>query len=83
MSVRKKETFNINLSRRGVCAIEVGSEAGVTPGIFLECLCDDERVQLAVGEDLNIRAVLQLLALAKPPAIVNHFREIKKLLATD
>ena len=62
-------TFDIDLSWRGVSAIEIRSEAGVASGVFLEGLGDDQRVQLAVGDDLNVRAVLQLLALTKPPAI--------------
>lgn len=69
-SGRKKTqglTFHVDLSRRGVSAVEIGSKARVAPGVFLESLCDDERMQLAVGDDLNVGAVLQLLALTKPP----------------
>lgn len=69
-SERKKTqglTFHVDLSRRGVSAVEIRSKTRVAPGVFLESLCDDERMQLAVGDDLNVWAVLQLLALTKPP----------------
>lgn len=60
-------TFDVDFCRCRVCAIEVGSKARVPPCVFLECLGNDQRVQLAVVDDLNVRAVLQLLPLTKPP----------------
>lgn len=60
-------TFDVDFGRRRVCAVEVGCKARVPPCVFLECLGNDQRVQLAVVDDLNVRAVLQLLPLTKPP----------------
>lgn len=69
---RKKKphsfTFHVDLSRRGVGAVEVGGETRVAAGVLLESLGDDERMQFAAGDDLNVWTVLQLLALTKPPA---------------
>lgn len=60
-------TFNVDLSRRGVCPIDVWRKAGIAAGVLLKRLRDDQRVQLAAGDDLNVWAVFQLLSLTKPP----------------
>lgn len=61
-------TFHIDLGGRGVGAIHVGGEARVAPSVFFESLGDDQRVEIAVVDDLDIRAVFQLFALTEPPA---------------
>lgn len=59
-------TFNINLCWCWICAIEVGSEAGVAAGVLLKSLGYDEGVLLSIGDDLDIWTVLQLLPLTEP-----------------
>lgn len=64
-------TFHVDLCRRGVGAVDVGCKARVAPGVFFKSLRDDQRVELAAVDDLDIRAVLQLLALTEPPAVIH------------
>lgn len=61
-------TFHVDLSGRGVGAVHVGGEARVAPRVFFKSLGDDQRVEVAVADDLNVGAVLQLFALTEPPA---------------
>lgn len=65
---RQSFTFHVDLSRRGVGAVDVGGETRVAAGVLLESLGDDERMQFAASDDLNVWTVLQLFALTKPPA---------------
>lgn len=67
-------TFHIDLSGRGVGAIHVRCKARVASSVFFKSLGDDQRVELAVVDDLNIRAVFQLFALTEPPAIIHMDR---------
>lgn len=62
-------TFHIDLSGRGVGAIHVRCKARVASSVFFKSLRDDQRVELTIVDDLNIRAVFQLFALTEPPAI--------------
>lgn len=64
-------TFHIDLSGRGVCAVHVRSKARVASGVFFKSLGDDQGVELAVVDDLNIGAVFQLFALTEPPAVTH------------
>lgn len=83
---RMGATFHVDLSRRGVSAIDVRGEARVASGVFFKGLGDDQWVELAMVDDLNIGAVLQLLALTEPSAITHiqaslipiylHFRKV-------
>lgn len=67
-------TFHIDLSRRGVAAIHVGCKARVASSVLFKSLGDDQRVEFAIVDDLNIRAVFQLFALTEPPAITHGDR---------
>lgn len=69
-------TFHIDLSGRGVGAIHVGCKARVASSVFFESLGDDQRVELAIVDDLDIRAVVQLFTLTEPSAITKMGRQL-------
>lgn len=60
-------TFNIDLCRGVVCSQCVGSYAGVPAGVVFKSFSYHQSVQITITTDLNIRAVVQLPPLTKPP----------------
>lgn len=61
-------TFYVNLSRRRVCAIDVGGEAGISPCVLLEGFGDGQRVQVSGLHDVNVWGVFELFTFTIPPA---------------
>ena len=59
-------TFNEHLGRCGVGAAGVGGQAGVSARVVLEGLSYEQRVQVAVPLDLDVRTVVQFLPFTEP-----------------
>ncbi len=60
-------TFNIDLCRGVVCSQSVGRYTGVPAGVVFKCFSYHQSVQVTITTDLDIRAVVQLPPLTKPP----------------
>lgn len=60
-------TFYIDLCRGVVCSQRVGSYTGVPAGVVFKCFSNHQSVQVTITTDLDIRAVVQLPPLTKPP----------------
>lgn len=47
-------TLYVNLCRSGVCSIDVGSKARVTPGVLLESFNNNQGVAITCLDNLNV-----------------------------